>query len=64
MAITEISDEIEIETPVSPLRVFVLGKTWGWTSKEEYSYPESIDDLPKEWKKGEVVFRREKEEPG
>lgn len=53
--ITTVSDSVIVEAPNWPVKVFILGKTWGWENEEPYEFLENDDNFI-DWTRGRKII--------
>ena len=59
--ITTVRDEVSVQAPAKPVKVFATGKTWKWKNDEDVSFLGGRDELPAAFEKGRVIYERPRE---
>ena len=56
--ITTVRDEVSVQAPAKPLKVFATGKTWKWKNDEDMTFVKDRSEIPAGFGQGRVVYEK------
>jgi len=59
--INTVEDSVEVLAPDLPQKIFIVGKTWGWENKVDYTFADSMESVKEKMGEGELLYERGRE---
>jgi hypothetical protein len=61
--ISTVQDSLHLTVPDSPVKHFIIGKTWHWKNEEPYTFIEDLKEIESELESGKLLYEAAKPEP-
>ena len=56
--ITTVRDEVSVQAPAKPVKIFATGKTWKWKNDEDVTFVKDRSEIPAGFGQGHVVYEK------